>query len=161
MKTLVVVALLITSTMGSAQWRCTKEGNPFDGYKKIAFVESHSYKAYINVPRMEKLRLEVYQNKDGDTLISITPFSKNIAIAVNGKVYYCFDNDANEPHFEHIISEPLNVSDDDGISLFPPISELIEDLKVSSSFQIRTGKKFADYKFTLKGSSSAIDCALK
>lgn len=157
-----LILILVLANVGAfaqSQWRCNKDGNPFDGYLKIASVQSYQSEYYVAYTPKTKLSVEVFKNSRGDTIVSISPFNKNYDIAVNGNIYHCLDTDYS--HSKHFVKQPLTGVIQGQFKVSPPIKGLINDLKEASGFQIRMGDKLADFKFSLKGSSSAIDCALK
>ena len=156
---ILILVLANVGTFAQYRWFCSEEGNPFDGYLTTAKTYSYSSKYYVtNIPRVE-MAIQVYKNSKGDTIIAITPHHLEYDIAVNGNIYHCFDNDYS--HSRHYIKEPLTGVIDGQFRSFPPMKGLINDLKEASEFQIRMRDKVADFKFSLKGSSSAINCALK
>ena len=160
MRKYLILVLLIknVAVFGQSHWRCDKDGNPFDGYLKTASVKSYQSEYYLAYSRVNQLTIDVYKNSKGDTIISIEPFNTKYDIAVNGNIYHCLDSDYS--HNKHYIQQPLTGIINGQFKVSPPIETLINDLKTASSFQIRMGEKVADFKFSLKGSSTAIDCAL-
>ena len=156
-----LILILVLANVGAfaqSQWRCTKEGNPFDGYIKAASVQSYSRERYLPTT-VGQLKVEIYKNSQGDTLIAISPYAIFYEIAVNGNKYKLTGEII--PSNKLLIKQPLYSIVSGEFYGKPSQKSLINDLKSSSSFQIRLGQRIADYKFTLKGSSSAIDCALK
>ena len=160
---LTTLALVIaTSVVGQSQWGCIKDGNPFDGYLKIASIKSYSSQSYEQSNQISRLTIELFKNSKGDTVLAFAPYFENFDIAVNGNIYH-FISDAKYSLVEgkYVTKGALAAAIDGEYKLSPPLSELINQLKLGTSFQVRAGRKIADYKFTLKGSSAAIDCALK
>lgn len=160
MRKCLIFALLIANVAVFAQskWRCGEDGNPFDGYVKAASIESFASEPYLPT-NVGQLKVEIYKNSQGDTLIAISPYARSYEIAVNGNKYNLTGDGI--PSDKLIMKQPLFSVVNGEFKGKPYQKTLINDLKSSSSFQIRMGPRIADYKFTLKGSSAAIDCALK
>ena len=161
---LTTLALVIaTSVVGQSQWGCIKDGNPFDGYLKIASIKSYSSQSYEQSNQISRLTIELFKNSKGDTIITFTPYSSSFSIAVNGNKYHFSDTDTKHVYEGSHISTCIFTAVIDGEFKMKmlPLRDVINELKLGSSFQVRMGDKIADYKFTLKGSSAAIDCALK
>jgi len=149
--------------VGQNQWRCIKDGNPFDGYLKIASIKSYSSQSYEQSNQISRVTIELFKNSKGDTIITFTPYNRSFDIAVNGNKYHFVDGDYK--HFSegsHISTRIFTAVIDGEFKLSSlRLRDMINELKLGSSFQVRMGDKIADYKFSLQGSSAAIDCALK